>query len=68
MFVASAARGQNMMRRMTALAVLRIGGIGAVPSVIAACTRNPICYRIVRETGTLPVPSSFLTPTRRDQL
>ena len=37
------------MRRMIALAMLRIGGIRAVPSVIVACTRNPICYRIMRE-------------------
>ena len=50
-FVAPVARGQNLMRRMIALAMLRIGGIGAVPSVIVACTRNPICYRIMRETA-----------------
>ena len=48
-FVTSVARGQNLMRRMIALAMLRIGGIRAVPSVIVACTRNPICYRIMRE-------------------
>ena len=51
MFVTSVARGQNLMRRMIALAMLRIGGIRAVPSVIVACTRNPICYRIMRETA-----------------
>ena len=50
-FVAPVARGQNLMRRMIALAMLRIGGIGAVPSVIVACTRDPICYRIMRETA-----------------
>lgn len=50
-FVAPVARGQNLMRRMIALAMLRIGGIRAVPSVIAACTRNPICYRIMRQTA-----------------
>jgi hypothetical protein len=50
-FVAPVARDQNLMRRMIALAMLRIGGIGAVPSVIVACTRNPICYRIMRETA-----------------
>jgi hypothetical protein len=50
-FVASVARGQNLMRRMITLAMLRIGGIHAVPSVIVACTRNPICCRIMRETA-----------------
>jgi hypothetical protein len=50
-FVAPAARGQNLMRRMIALAMLRIGGLGPVPSVIAACTRNPLCYRILRNTA-----------------
>jgi hypothetical protein len=50
-FVASAARGQNLMRRMIALAMLRIGGLRAVPSVVVACTRNPACYRIMRETA-----------------
>jgi hypothetical protein len=48
-FVAPVARGQNLMRRMMALAMLRIAGARAVPSVIVACTRNPICYRIMRE-------------------
>jgi hypothetical protein len=46
-FVATEARGQNLMRRMISLAMLRIGGIHGVPSVIAACTRNPVCYRIM---------------------
>ena len=50
-FVATIARGQNLMRRMIALAMLRIGGLGPVPSVIAACTRNPLCYRILRDTA-----------------
>jgi hypothetical protein len=50
-FVATAARGQNLMRRMIALALLRIGGLGPVPSIIAACTRNPLCYRIIRDTA-----------------
>ena len=50
-FVATAARGQNMMRRMIAFAMLRIGGMGPVPPVIAACTRSPFCYRIMRETA-----------------
>lgn len=47
-FVASAARGQNLMRRMIAFALLRIGGLRSAPSVIAMCTRNPLCYRIMR--------------------
>ena len=50
-FVTAVARGQNLMRRMIALAMLRIGGIRAAPSVIVACTRNPICCRIMRETA-----------------
>jgi hypothetical protein len=50
-FVTPVARGQNLMRRMIALAMLRIGGIRAAPSVIVACTRNPICCRIMRETA-----------------
>ena len=50
-FVTAAARGQNLMRRMIALAMLRIGGMGPVPSVIVACTRNPLCYRIMRDTA-----------------
>lgn len=48
-FVATAARGQNLMRRMIAFAMLRIGGTGPVPSVVAACTCNPLCYRIMRD-------------------
>ena len=50
-FVSTIARGQNLMRRMIALTMLRIAGMGAVPSIIAACTRNPICYRIMRQTA-----------------
>ncbi|MEJ0016735.1 MAG: hypothetical protein WDN25_09225 [Acetobacteraceae bacterium] len=50
-FVAPPARGQNLMRRMIALAMLRIGGMRAVPSVIVACTHDPVCYRILRETA-----------------
>ena len=50
-FVATAARGQNLMRRMIALAMLRIGGMGTVPSVIVACTRNQACYRIMCNTA-----------------
>jgi hypothetical protein len=47
-FVAPSARGQNLLRRMIALVMLRIGGMCAVPSVIAACSRNPACYRIIQ--------------------
>jgi hypothetical protein len=50
-FVATVARGQNLMRRMIALAMLRIGGMGSVPSVIVACTRNQACYRIMCHTA-----------------
>jgi hypothetical protein len=47
-FVVATARGQNLLRRMIALALLRIGGLGPLPSAIAACTRSPICYRVLR--------------------
>jgi hypothetical protein len=64
-FVAAAARGQNLTRRMIAFAMLRVGGIGQMPSVIVACTRNPRYYRIMRGladriTGTkfFPNPDS----------
>jgi hypothetical protein len=50
-FVSAAARGQNLMRRMIAFAMLRIGGMVPVPSVVVACTRNPLCYRILRDTA-----------------
>jgi hypothetical protein len=50
-FVANIARGQNLMRRMIALAMLRIGGMGPLPSIVVACTRNPLCYRIMRDTA-----------------
>ena len=59
-FVTPAARGQNLMRRMIALAILRIGGLRAVPSVIAACTRHPLCYRIMRETARRFTGARFL--------
>jgi hypothetical protein len=62
-FVAPSARGQNLMRRMIALVMLRIGGMRAVPSVIAACTRNPACYRTIhgmarRFTSAVVLPDS----------
>ena len=43
-FVSAAARGHNLMRRMIALTMLRIGGTGPVQSIVAACTRDPLCY------------------------
>jgi hypothetical protein len=59
-FVTPAARGQNLLRRMIALAVLRIGGLRAVPSVIAASTRHPLCYRTMRETARRVTGARFL--------
>jgi hypothetical protein len=50
-FVAANARGQNLLRRMLALAILRIGGVTVAPSIIAACTRNPIFYHILQSTA-----------------
>lgn len=46
-FVTSLARGQNLLRRMIAFAMLRIGGIQSTPTAIAACTRNPLCHRVM---------------------
>jgi len=46
-FVKPSARGQNLMRRMIALAMLRIGAWRPAPSIIAACIRDPVCYRII---------------------
>jgi len=50
-FVTTSARGQNLMRRMIALAMLRISGASAAPPIIVACTRSPLCYRIMRNTA-----------------
>lgn len=50
-FVATSARGQNLMRRMIALAMLRISGVSAAPPIIVACTRSPLCYRVMRNTA-----------------
>ena len=47
-FVAATARGHNLLRRMIALALLRIGSLGTAPSVVAACIRSPICYHVLR--------------------
>jgi hypothetical protein len=61
-FVAAAARGQNLTRRMIAFAMLRVGGLAQMPTIIAACTRNPQYYRIMRGlahriTGTTFFPN-----------
>jgi hypothetical protein len=58
-FVTPTARGRNLTRRMIALALLRIGGTRAVPSVIVACTRDPVCYRIMQETARRFTDSAF---------
>jgi hypothetical protein len=52
-FVAPVARGQNLMQRMIALTMLRIGGLRPVPSVIVAVanTWQPACYLILRQTA-----------------
>ena len=46
-FVAASARGHHLLRRMIALTVLRIAGMGTAPSVLVACTRDPLCYGIM---------------------
>lgn len=59
-FVATEARGQNLLRRMITLAMLRIGGIRQVPAVIVACTRNPLCHRIMRGMARRFAGAAFL--------
>ncbi len=59
-FVTTEARGHNLMRRMIAFALLRIGGIDAVPSIIAARTSSPLCYRIMREMAHRFTRAAFL--------
>jgi len=59
-FVATEARGQNLLRRMIALAMLRIGGIRQVPAVIVACTRSPLCHRIMRGMARRFAGAAFL--------
>jgi hypothetical protein len=58
-FVTASARGQNLMRRMIALAMLRISGASAAPPIIVACTRSPLCYRIMRNTARWFRDSAF---------
>ncbi len=47
-FVVASARGTNLLRRMTALALLRIAGLGALPGSVVALTRNPAGYHVLR--------------------
>jgi hypothetical protein len=51
-FVAPTARGQNLMRRMIAFAMLRIGGIRSTPNVIVTCSRHPVSHRIMRDIAS----------------
>jgi hypothetical protein len=50
-FVAAPARGQNLLRRMTALVLLRIAGQGRLPAAVAAVTRNPAGCQVLRGVG-----------------
>lgn len=50
-FVIAPARGQNLLRRMIALALLRIAGLGSLPDAIAVLTRNPVCCHVLRAMG-----------------
>ena len=50
-FIASSARGRKVIRRMIALAMLRIAGLAETPQVIAARTSNPLGYRMLRSFG-----------------
>jgi hypothetical protein len=51
--VAPVARTSNLLQRMVALAMLRIAGTTAVPTVLAACVRTPCCAQSLHELGTL---------------
>lgn len=62
-FVVPSARGHNLMQRMIALAVLRIGGIRSLPSAIVACTRDPIFHRIMRNTARRITQATFYPDT-----
>jgi hypothetical protein len=50
-FVVASARGQNLMRRMIALALLRIAGLESLPAAIVVATQSPVGCRILRTIG-----------------
>lgn len=50
-FVIGPARGANLLRRMIALALLRIAGLGTLPGAIATLTNNPVGCHILRAMG-----------------
>jgi hypothetical protein len=51
-FVVAEARGHNLLRRMIALILLRIGGLGNLPASIATVTRNPRACQALRGLGS----------------
>lgn len=60
-YVAPTARGQRIIERITALALLRLATSGPVPQVIVARTSNPLWYRTLlrlsrRFTGAVVYP------------
>jgi hypothetical protein len=50
-FVVAPARGQNLLRRMTALVLLRMAGQGGLPEAVATVTRNPMGCQVLRGVG-----------------
>jgi GNAT superfamily N-acetyltransferase len=50
-FVRPDARGARLMHRMMAALMLRIGGLGPAPTVIAACTGEPRRMAVMRGFG-----------------
>jgi GNAT superfamily N-acetyltransferase len=51
-YVAPAFRGQGIMKRMIALALLRLACFGNVPKVVYARTASPICYRLLQQLSS----------------
>jgi GNAT superfamily N-acetyltransferase len=51
-YVAPAFRGQGIMKRMIALALLRLACFGNVPKVVYTRTANPVCYRLLQQLSS----------------
>jgi GNAT superfamily N-acetyltransferase len=51
-YVAPAFRGQGIMKRMIALALLRLACFGNVPKVVYARTASPVCYRLLQQLSS----------------
>jgi hypothetical protein len=72
-YVAPALRGRGIMRRMVALALLRIACFADVPKVIVARTASPVWYRSLRQlssgfTGAVFFPDHNSPTIRMDSV